>query len=154
MRLPDRYSSLFWLLVGLVTIAGSLYHGFGSLSKPGPGFLGLIAGALLAILALAVFVSSLNNRGTQEKLEDLWRSTEWSKPLLTVIILLIYGIVFEYVGFLITTTAIMFLLFRMRCPYSNLKMVLLALAATLSSFLLFQTWLDVPLPPGILDSLR
>jgi hypothetical protein len=153
MRHSDIYSSLFWLLAGIGTVAGSWYHGIGNLAKPGPGFLGLIAGALLSLLSIMLFILSFIKRA-QEKTEDLWRNVEWSKPLLTVLLLVAYGIFLEYVGFLVATPLILLLLFRMRCPYSNVKIILLSVTAVLCSFLLFHSWLDVPLPLGILELLR
>ena len=54
----ERVSALFWLTVGLISIYGSTHLGFGTLREPGSGFLSLLAGCFICLMAIIVFFQS------------------------------------------------------------------------------------------------
>ena len=55
----DRVSSLFWLLLGLVTIYGSFHLGLGTMHEPGSGFLAFLAGCFISCIAAGIFLQSI-----------------------------------------------------------------------------------------------
>ena len=48
----DRLSSVFWLVLGLIAIYGSVKLGIGGAREPGSGFLPLLASLSISLIAL------------------------------------------------------------------------------------------------------
>lgn len=53
----ERTGSVFWLLVGAAALHGGIDLGLGSTAEPGPGFLAVVAGAFVALMALILSCS-------------------------------------------------------------------------------------------------
>ncbi len=69
-------SSLVWLLVGIAVMAGSAKLRLGGLHAPGPGFLPMLTGALMALLGLISFVQDWYTRaGRSTSDRRAWK--EW-----------------------------------------------------------------------------
>lgn len=150
MRNPDQPSSLFWLVAGIGIVFGSLKYGFGSLQAPGAGFITFFAGAILALLSACLLVSSLRSQESGTGLGILWKGLEARKVLYVLTLLVIYTLLLKHLGFLISTFSLLILLFLVKAHYQLLKVILISFLVTAGSYLLFQVWLKVQLPKGIL----
>lgn len=153
MRNPDQTSSLFWLVVGIGITLGSLKYGFGSLHEPGAGFITFFAGAILSLLSVALFLSSLRSEGPPNGLGILWEGVEVGKVLYLLGFLVIYALILNSLGFLISTFLLLSFLFRVKATYHLLKVIVMSLLVTGASYLLFEVWLKVQLPKGILGGI-
>lgn len=153
MRNPDQLSSLFWLVAGIGIVFGSLKYGFGSLQAPGAGFITFFAGAILALLSACLLISSLGSQEPGSGLRLLWKGLEARKVLYLLVLLVIYALLLKHVGFLISTFSLLILLFLVKAPYPLLKVILISFLVTAGSYLLFQVWLKVQLPKGILGGI-
>ena len=150
MRSSDQWSSLFWLLAGIGIILGSLKYGFGNLQAPGAGFITFFAGMILSLLSIGLFFSSLKGEGLGKGVGSLWQGLEVWKVIYVFILLVAYSLLLKPLGFLITTFGLLCLLFRVKAAYHPMKVILMSLLITSGAYLLFQVWLKVQLPKGIL----
>jgi putative tricarboxylic transport membrane protein len=116
----------------------------GKLRHPGPGFLPFGLAVILMALALALILKSR----TGEKSSPFWPRRTWVRPLLGVIIFLLYAFVLGYLGFIPTT--FLFLIVWMwvieRIRWVTLLTISVGVTAVL--YFIFQYFLEVPLPAG------
>jgi len=153
MRNPDQWSSLFWLLAGIGITLGSLKYGFGNLQAPGAGFITFFAGAVLSLLSVGLFFSSLRSERLRKGVGILWEGLEVGKVIYVFFLLVAYALVLKPLGFLITTFGLLCLLLKVKAAYPLLKVILISLLVTTGAYLLFQVWLKVQLPRGILEGI-
>jgi putative tricarboxylic transport membrane protein len=147
MRNPDQPSSLFWLVAGIGIVFGSLKYGFGSLQAPGAGFITFFAGAILALLSACLLVSSLRSQESGTGLGILWKGLEARKVLYVLTLLVIYTLLLKHLGFLISTFLLILLFLVKAIIHYSVSCLFLV---TAGSYLVFQVWLKVQLPKGIL----
>jgi hypothetical protein len=150
MSNPDRFSSIVCFVGGAVTALWSLKYGFGSLSEPGVGFITFFAGAVLALLSLFLFFTSFREKEKSAGIRELWAGLDVTKVVYVLAILVAYTLLLRPGGFLLCTFLLMSLLFRVKGAYGIWSTLLVSLVVTAVSYLLFQGWLQVQLPRGIL----
>jgi hypothetical protein len=150
MSNPDRFSSIVCLVVGVMTALWSLKYGFGSLSEPGVGFITFFAGAILALLSLLLLFSSFRDKEESAGLRGLWAGLDVIKVLYVLLLLVAYTLLLRPGGFLLCAFVLLFLLFRVKGSYGIWATLFFSLSVTAASYLLFQVWLQVQLPRGVL----
>jgi len=133
-----------------MTALWSLKYGFGSLSEPGVGFITFFAGAILALLSLLLFLSSFREKEKQAELRALWAGLDVKKVLYVLMLLVVYPVLLRPAGFPLCTFILLFLLFRVKGSYGIWTTLLASFFVTAVSYLVFQVWLQVQLPRGIL----
>ena len=133
-----------------MTALWSLRYGFGSLSEPGVGFITFFAGAILALLSLLLFFSSFREKEKTAGLRELWAGLDVQKVLYVLLLLVVYTVLLRPGGFLLCTFLLLFLLFRVKGAYGIWTTLLASFFVTAVSYLVFQVWLQVQLPRGIL----
>ena len=149
MKNNDQRSSLFWLAAGLAIALYSGNYGLGSFSSPGPGFLPFLTGLAIAGLALVVFLQQLSSR-SREKMTDLWRRGNWHNVSMVMGALVLYTLLFQFLGFLLDTFWLIAFLLRVMEPMGWKKCLTGAVAASGGAYLVFQIWLKAQLPAGVL----
>lgn len=149
MKTNDQWSSLFWLIIGLAITLYSGKYGLGSLSSPGPGFLPFLTGVAIAGLALLVFFQQFAKK-EREKIKDLWAKKKWPTMMMVMGALIVYTLLFRFLGFLIDTFLLIAFLLRVLEPMNWKKVLAGAAGAALGSYLIFQVWLEAQLPTGFL----
>ena len=149
-RKKDKLSSLAWLVVAILICFGSIRLSIGELHSPGPGLFSFVAGAILGVLSFALFLKSLKGPAEND------RRTFWSNPqrglkmTYVLIALILYTIGMSFLGFFLST--ILFLGFllrsidRQRCSL----VIIVSILGAISSYGIFEYWLNVQLPQGIL----
>jgi putative tricarboxylic transport membrane protein len=146
----DRFSSLFWLGVGLVTLYGSVQLGLGTLREPGSGFLSFIAGAFICLVALIIFVQSLIRwKGVPLDLKAHWSGVNWHRSLVISFITLGFILLLEGLGFFITSFLLLFLIFRYVERLSWGKAIIIPVLTLSLTYLLFNVFLKSTLPKGL-----
>ena len=100
----ERTGSVFWLLVGAAALHGGIDLGLGSTAEPGPGFLAVVAGAFVALMALIVFVQSLrSDPASRTRVQALWANVNGLRVVLVALLTLAFILVFEHAGFFISS---------------------------------------------------
>lgn len=146
----DRVSSLFWMALGLGFIYGSVRLGLGTLREPGSGFLSLLAGSCLTLMALILFFQSFaRGKGRQIKISALWEGMKWHRPVTIGLVLLGYILGLESIGFILCSLLLIFFMLKVLENFSWRKAVLISAMASTFSYLIFSVLLKVMLPKGI-----
>ena len=121
----------------------------GQFRHPGPGFLPFGLAVVLICLSLALILSSRTNTHSPV---PFWGGRTWVRPLLGVIIFLLYAFLISYLGFIATT--FLFLIFWMwvieRIRWATILSISVGVTAVL--YLIFEFFLEVPLPASFLNS--
>jgi putative tricarboxylic transport membrane protein len=152
MKKFDLLGGLIWVIVGISFCAGSVDLKFGSLKKPGPGFLPFLSGVFLGLLGAILLLSSVLNRLEEEKElngEKIWVIENWKMFLFTLLALFGYVLLLDLLGFLITTFIFLFFLFKITEPKKWLLPVFFSGVTVILSYLFFHIWLNVQFPKGI-----
>jgi putative tricarboxylic transport membrane protein len=118
----------------------------GSATDPGSGFIFFWCGLVMAFLSLTVLADSLREVG-QEQHE--FSDTNWPKLFLVLAALVLYGLLLEKLGFVLTTFALFSFLLWISEETKWPIVFTVAGAAALGSYALFELWLQVRLPKGI-----
>ncbi len=147
MGKKEIISSVLWLCIAIAVLIASIRLGIGPFNNPGPGFLAFCAGLLLAVLSGALIVAGLKGKEQSAPLSELWKDRNWNIPLLVVAALVLYCLVLPGLGFLTATFALLAVLFALNKinPWLTISGALLI---TISSFVLFDFLLKMPLPRG------
>lgn len=145
----DRISTLFWIGIAIVICVESIKLDLGSLSSPGPGLIPLGCGLVLGIIALVVFAYTFKDmaeRGVVLREGGIQRKMLVSIP--TSIIG--YAFLIDLLGFrLITFLWMGFMCLKLgRMGWK--ATVFTSVITTFSSYLLFQYYLGIRFPRGIL----
>jgi len=80
----------------------------------------------------------------------LWQGRRVKKIFYVMGLLAVYTFIINLLGFLICTFALLALLLRVQVTYSKKKIFLLSAVTTIAAFIIFDKWLGVQLPRGLL----
>ena len=145
----DRWSSLVWLAIAILIGIHSLRLSLGTFRNPGPGFLSFFAALIVGVLALGVHLQSRRILPSAEKSQPLWMDkSRGRKMVLTVLALLGYAVIMNYLGFLASTFVFLVFLLRVIEPQRWPVALLGSLAASTAFFFLFELGLKSQLPKG------
>jgi len=141
----DRVSGYILLFIGVIGAFSSTQLSMGRFKHPGPGFFPFGLAVILAFLALALILQSRKKEGGSV---PFWPERTWLRPLLGAVIFLLYALSLGYLGFILTT--FLFLVVWMwvveRIRWSTIITISVAVTAVL--YLIFEYFLEVPLPTG------
>ena len=151
----DKASSLTWLAGSLVIILGSRAYSFGTWSHPGPAFLPLLCGIIMAALSLIIFVQAIlrDRKGVQEEDVSSFFTGRWAKLVAALFILFAYPFFLESLGFVPMTFVFMLFTLKVVEPTKWRTSLLASVLATTVCYFLFNSWLKVPMPKGFLPDL-
>jgi len=140
----DRLFGVFLLFVGVYVIYGGLSIVVPFSYDPlGPKTFPVILGALLSALSLVIIVKPEGAHFPQSK--------TMLNTVLIVLLLIVYALSFNFLGFLFSTALLVF--FMSRIFQGTTKQALgSAIGVSLSVYVLFGVLLDVALPMGTLFS--
>lgn len=142
----EAYSGFFFLGLAVLAVVESLRLGTGTMKEPGPGFLSLAMGLVIAIFSLVLII-----RG--------WKPEKGSRPvkhstttIIALVALFVYSLIMDSLGFVVATFLLVAVLFHL--AERRRWWVLLGMSAlvTAVAYLLFGFVLKVFFPEGILGS--
>ena len=139
--------ALFWIALGALICYVATRLGLGSVTEPGSGFIFFWSGLILALLSLVALAESM--RGSGEGIPET-AETNWPKIGLILLSLLFYAFLLERLGFIVTTFILLSFLLALNRATNWFRALGVASAAVLASFALFELWLKIRLPKGIL----
>jgi putative tricarboxylic transport membrane protein len=149
MKSFDFWSSIFWILFSLGVIKLTTRLPLGSLHEPGSGFFPFLLSFIILGLSLGLFLRTLSKGRLQVGgiASQLFKSLIKISPVL--ILLSLYAIFLDTLGFLIVTFLLIFLLLEVIYRQKWWVSLITALAGSLGSYFIFQIWLQSQLPKGL-----
>lgn len=148
----ELFEGILWIGIGLFICLLALKFEIGSFNSPGPGFLPLLTGTFVLIMGFVMTISrSLLKRKNIEKesVDSLLQIASFPRLLYTIILLLLYIIFIEPLGFILSTLLVMFCLFFDFTRKNFIGSILFSLLTSFLSYLIFEIWLRCQLPKGI-----
>ncbi|OGP78787.1 MAG: hypothetical protein A2V86_15540 [Deltaproteobacteria bacterium RBG_16_49_23] len=133
------------LVIGAVGAWSSTQLKMGTFRHPGVGFLPFALSIILIALSLALIISRWKKETPST---PFWSRRSWLRPLLGVVILGLYALVIEKLGFPLTTLIFLLVWMGVIERIHWLKMVSISIGVTLVLYLIFGFFLEVPVPMG------
>ena len=134
-------------MIGVVGALSSAQLKMGSFKHPGVGFLPFGLCIVLILFSLALIISRWQKGGPST---PFWSPRTWLRPLLAVVILGLYALVIETLGFPLTTFIFLLIWIGVIERIHWLKMVSISIGVTVGLYLVFSVFLGVPVPMGFL----
>jgi putative tricarboxylic transport membrane protein len=149
----DGVIGLFGLLFALYIIKESLALNIGGIHQPGAGFFPFFGGTLLAVFsAVLLFRVLVAFRATGSMTRGEKEKPRWTL-VYAYIGFIVYSLIFEWLGFILSTFLLVIFLLRILEPKKWWSMFLTAAIVASSAYTVFNVFLKSELPMGILGSL-
>jgi len=142
---------LAWLGTGVLICLSSLHLSLGDFHNPGPGFLSFFAGLVLAVFSLVTHLQARKHSasGKEKDSKPIWTNRQNGfKMVLTVIALLVYSLLMNYLGFLVSTFLFLVFILRIIKPQRWPVALVGALLVSLAFYGIFELGLQSHLPKG------
>ena len=147
----ELLTAAFWLLLSIYASSEAVRLGLGTGTRPGPGFFPFGAAAAIGIIALSRLLKARVERPPMTISAD--STTGDSKKILWVIGgLVLYGLVLEFIGFVLCTFILVAFFLKAVASRSWVTTLSFALSVALAAHLFFNVALKAQLPTGILTS--
>ena len=148
----DRASGLIWMVLGVALGIGSLRLGFGTFHKPGPGFMPFLTGCLLALLGLLLaFLSTPGFPKHPVETEDRVSLKSFlGKGAFSLVVSFVYVLLLDPLGFVLATFLLIFSLLKIMGTRKWAAPLLISILTVVASYLIFEVWLRINFPKGIL----
>lgn len=145
----NRFASLIFLMVGIYALILSLRLPIGNLREPGPGMLPLSISILLCISGIIGWFIRTKEKKSQRLTFPLM-TRGLITPLKIVGITTSFILVVERLGYLLTSSLYIFLLFFWISRYRLWISIFLSIIIGIGSGYFFGKILSVPLPKGLI----
>jgi len=142
----ERVASFIFFLTGVYGLIFSLSLPMGRLSEPGAGVFPLIVSLLLLLAGTSMFFA-----GTEKAFANGFLSflKEQKVPFLIILITVVFIFLLEILGYVVTASLYIFLLFSVVSRYKWSFALTCAGLIGIVSWYIFDILLETPLPKGI-----
>jgi putative tricarboxylic transport membrane protein len=152
VRAYDVISSIAFMALGAYFIIGGRRLGFGNWGKPGSGFIAVLAGCLLfGLSGLWFAIALIEHGGAGAGRRFFPESGSLRRVLLLTLGLIGFTLLLEPVGFVLSCFLLMVFLMQAIEPQRWRTTLLFATLATVLCVLIFQIWLKVEFPEGVIS---
>ena len=149
MKRNDVIGGAFFLGVGILFAAYSRTVDIGTMEEPGPGFLPLASGILLAVMAAVLLGKAFF--AESEKGERFFPEPGSGRRVLMVVLALIgYNFLLRPLGFILVTFLFVAFLVRYIFPQTWPRTLITAVLTTAGAQLVFARLLEIQFPRGLL----
>ena len=157
MKKINLITSLIWIGLGVIQSLESIKLKLGDLHNPGPGLMPFFLGVCLVLLGSILFLTFFSQHfKKREELQELQDQKVWRRDILKPVLLPLgalfgYVLLFERLGFIMTSFLFLFFLLKLKDSKRLMIPLLFSTIAVAVSYLIFSVWLRNPLPAGIMD---
>ncbi len=146
----ERTGGLFWLLFGCAAIYGGLDLELGTMQEPGSGFLTFVAGSFVACMALLIIIQSYRaDADVSVRVADLWNGVKWKRAVAITVLIAIFIVSFETLGFFVCSLALLIVIMRWLEGLSWKLCLLVPSIAIGTTYVVFKYFMNISLPAGI-----
>lgn len=146
LKRAEVWGGLFWLAVGTFAAWQGWLLELGTLREPGSGFVFFWLGLLICAFAASIVVGGL--RGEGPMLGELWQGARWRNVLLVVVALIVFGFLFERLGFVVCSLALLLFLMTVVDPVPPRLSIPISIVAAVGVWYVLEKVLLVQLPKG------
>jgi putative tricarboxylic transport membrane protein len=146
----NRISAVFFIAVGLFFALYGRTVEVGEWSEPGPGFMPLWSGVVLAAMAFALLLGSFKRKDWQVMPPFFRLADSWKRVALAFAAMVAYLLLFKPLGFTITTFLFIAFLLKVIFPQNWKRTLITAFATAILARLIFINFLETQLPMGFL----
>jgi len=145
LRLETIFDFILMIL-GIIILIVSWGYGFGSFSRPGPGLYPFLIGALVLFFSLILLVLELKPK----KSEPVFKEGGSLTFILMVIAFCLWIVVMPFLGYVLVTFLATFAFGKIMKLEGWWKPLAVSVGTAFFIYLLFDYWLYIDLPRGIL----
>ncbi|ETR76329.1 tripartite tricarboxylate transporter TctB [Afipia sp. P52-10] len=144
----ELWAGIFGLALSAFVVWSGYALQLGTIHDPGSGYVMFYAGLLMVLFSLIILLSAIKEGGPTFR--SLWQNVLWTKPLIVIAALVVFTVLFEPLGFLISTTLLLIVLLRVIDPVPWGKAVAIAALVPLVCWYVLDKLLLIQLPSGLL----
>lgn len=145
----DVGASLLLIMVGIAVIVWAFRLKVGTMLRPLAGFFPLLVGVGIVGLSLVLLFEGWLGRGAAPK-----PFGRWQKPVMMIVALVVYAVLLEPLGYILSTIFIAAVTLRILGVASAKLIGVSSVVLSVSVYFLFTRLLGVELPAGILTFLE
>jgi len=149
MRRYDIISGLFLLTLSIAICIGSLQLKVGTFTSPGSGFFPLFTGLMLGIFSILILIEAVKLK--KEDISFWMPNANKSGIYLTFLLIFLYALLLEWLGFIATSLLFFFLISRLVFYLRWVTSSLFAIITSFGIYFIFTILLRAPLPKGIIE---
>jgi hypothetical protein len=151
VRTWDLVLTALITFIGCYVVFSGWRLGFGAFEAPGPGFIAVFAGLLLALFSATNMILNILKH-QEDAARPFWpESDSHRKVLLTLAGPVAFTLLLNYLGFFLCTLGMLIYLFRIIHPHRIGLILVLSLSTAVVCLVLFQFVLKVQFPQGLID---
>ncbi|MCX8022794.1 MAG: tripartite tricarboxylate transporter TctB family protein [Syntrophorhabdaceae bacterium] len=154
-------SSIVWMLFGLLFLVYSLRYPFDTIGSPGPAVFPFLISVFLIFFSGLEAIKSYTNRKKEAEKECVDEASYWftrvcerakgeAGPIKMTAVFVVYLLAMVWVGFFVSTFLFVFVSSRLMGSKDFLRPIALSLGIVIFCYILFEVWLKVSFPRGIL----
>ena len=149
----DLQSGAFWICFSIVMAIESYRLGLGNLHSPQAGFFPFVASVLMGFLSLILLFSTRARKIRMiEIVEDIsFNKNRVPKVIYAAIALFLYAVLLNLLGFILVSALLMAFMLRAIDPQKWVVVVIGGILTPILAFLLFDVFLKVQFPKGLLN---
>ncbi len=138
------------MALGTTLAIGSIRLGLGTFHKPGSGFMPFLTGVLLGLLGLLLAFLDTRKRPEKKGGEKVSLRQFWGKGVYSLAVSFLYAFFLDPLGFIAATFLLIFSLLKIMGTRKWSTAILISFLTAGLSYLIFDVWLRIELPIGIL----
>jgi len=142
----ERVGPVCFLLISIAFLTATLCMPIGVPRSPGPGFMPLLLGGLMVLLSAGFTYNAFRRPVPRTALAP---PSQGRQVIWMILGLAAYWGLFTTLGFPLLTLSFLVLFMRLLGTTRWWLVVLVALAVTGASILIFEVWLSIPFPKGL-----
>jgi len=144
----ELWAGLFGLAISIFVVWSGYALKLGTINDPGSGYVMFYAGLLMILFSLIILYGAIKDGGPT--LLSLWKDVLWTKPLIVIVLLVAFALIFETVGFLASTVVLLVALLRAIEPVPWSRAIPIAVLVPLAFWYVLNKLLLIQLPAGVL----
>ena len=144
----ELWSGLVGLALSIFVVWSGYALKLGTINDPGSGYVMFYAGLLMILFSLIILYGAIKDGGPT--LLSLWKDVLWTKPLIVIVLLVAFALIFETVGFLASTVVLLVALLRAIEPVPWSRAIPIAVLVPLAFWYVLNKLLLIQLPAGVL----
>ena len=144
-------SGVIWLILAVLISVSSVRLGLGDYRVPGPGFFPFLTALPLGVFSVYLIATCILSDAEKRKIA--WPiNRNGTKIVLTITALIAYSLFLEKIGYLLNTFFLMLFLFKNIEPQKWKIALLGSFLSVALSYVVFNVWLEVQWPAGIIEN--